>query len=329
MERREFITLLGGAAVTWPLAARAQQPDQMRRIGGLMGSTENDPESQARIVVLLQRLRELGWNDGGNVRLDFRFAGSDPERMLAYAREVAGLAPDVILVQSNPGLAALRQVTRTIPTVFVQVADPVGSGFITSLARPGGNATGFTNFEPSMGGKWLEVIKEIAPGVTRAAVMLHPETAAHVAMLRAAEAASRSFGIAVTSAGVHDSAEIERAVVAFATEPNGGLIVLPHIITAGHRVVIAELALRHRLPSVSAFRFMAEAGGLISYGINAVDLFRRAAAYIDRILRGAQPGELPVQAPDKFELVINLKTATALGLTVPPTMLGRADEVIE
>jgi putative ABC transport system substrate-binding protein len=279
--------------------------------------------------VLLQRLRELGWTDGRNLRIEIRFAGSNPEDMRAYAKEVAALAPDVILVQSNPGLVAMLDATRTIPIVFVQVADPVTGGFITSLAHPGGNITGFTNFESSMGSKWLEVLKEIAPGVTRAAVMLHPETAAHVEMLRAAQTASRSFGIAVTAAGVHDAAEIGRSIAAFAADSNGGLIVLPHVITAGNRVLIAELALRHRLPSVSAFRFMAEAGGLVSYGINVIDLFRQAAVYIDRILRGAQAGELPVQAPDKFELVINLKTARSFGLTVPSTLLARADEVIE
>jgi putative ABC transport system substrate-binding protein len=329
MRRREFITLLGGAAAAWPLAARAQQSGRVRRIGALMGIAENDPESQARITAFLQRLQELGWTEGRNVRIDYRFAGGDTRRMRAYAAELVGLAPDVILVQSNDGLAALRQETRTVPIVFAVVADPVGSGFVESLARPGGNITGFTIFEPSLGGKWLQALKEIAPGVTRVAAILHPETTANVGFLRAAEAAAPSFGMTLTAEGVHDAAEIERAVTAFAAEPNGGLVVLPHPVTAAHRDLIIGLAARHRLPAVYAFRFFATAGGLMAYGNDSVDLFRRAAAYVDRILKGEKPGELPVQAPIKFELFINLKTAKALGLEVPPTLLGRADEVIE
>jgi putative ABC transport system substrate-binding protein len=328
MNRREFMTLLGGTAAAWPLVARAQQSGRVRRIGALMGIAENDPESQARITAFLQRLQELGWTEGHNVRIDYRFAGGDTRRMRAYAAELVGLAPDVILVQSNDGLAALRQETRTVPIVFAVVADPVGSGFVESLARPGGNITGFTIFEPSLGGKWLQALKEIAPGVTRVAAILHPETTANVEFLRAAEAAASSFGVTLTAAGVHDAAEIERAVTAFATEPNGGLVV-PHPVTAAHRDLIIGLAARHRLPAVYSFRFFATAGGLMAYGNDAVDLFRRAASYVDRILKGEKPGELPVQAPTKFELVINLKTANALGLTVPPNLVARADEVIE
>jgi putative tryptophan/tyrosine transport system substrate-binding protein len=242
---------------------------------------------------------------------------------------LVALAPDVMFAHSNPGLAALRRENQTIPTIFVQVADPVGSGFIESLARPGGNATGFTNFEPVTGSKWMEILKEIAPRVTRAAVLMHTETAANVAMFRAAEAAGPSFGVTATAAGIRDAAGIEQAITGFAREPNGGLIALPHVVTAGHRELIARLAIEHRLPSVGAFGFMAASGGLIAYGIDVVDLFWRSAAYVDRVLRGEKPADLPVQAPTKFELVINLKTAKALGLDVPPMLLARADEVIE
>jgi putative ABC transport system substrate-binding protein len=295
----------------------------------LLAFTESDPTMQARLTAFRQRLAELGWNDGRNVRLDYRFAGADIERLRVNAAELVALAPDVMFAHSNPGLAALRQEDRTIPTVFVQVADPVGSGFIQSLARPGGNATGFTNFEPATGSKWVEILKEIAPGVKRAMVRMHPETAANVALLRAAEAAGPLLRVTVTAAGIRDAAGIEQAITSFAHEPSGGVIALPHVVTAGHRELIAQLAIEHRLPCVGAFGFMASSGGLISYGIDVVDLFRRSAAYVDRILRGEKPANLPVQAPVKFELVINLKTAKALGLTVPPMLLARAEEVIE
>ena len=298
--------------------------------GVLIAFAENDPQGQAIIAALRRRLQELGWTEGRNVRIEYRFAGGNIERMRVYAAELVDLAPDVILVHSNPFLAALRQTNRVIPTVFAQVADPVGSGFVESMARPGGNITGFSNYESEIGGKWLDALKEIAPRVTRAAVLLHPETTANVAYLRAAEAAARSSGVTVTAAGVYDAAEIERAVTAFAAEPNGGLIVLPHPVTSVNRDLIAALAARHRLPAVWPFRFfIATNGGLVSYGIDVTDLFRRATVYVDRILRGTRPGELPVQLPTKFELVINLKTAKALGLEVPGTLLARADEVIE
>ena len=329
MRRREFITLVGGGAAAWPLAARAQQGDRIRRVGMLLAFTENDPDMRARISAFRQRFTDLGWTDGRNVRIDYRFSGSDIERLRANAKELLALAPDIMFAHSNPGLAALRQENRTVPTVFVQVADPVGSGFIQSLARPGGVTTGFTNFEPAMGSKWVEILKEIAPGVTRAAVLMHDETAANVAMFRAAEAAEPAFGMTVTVAGVRDAAGIEQAIGAFAREPNGGLIALPHVVTAGHRELIARLAIEHRLPSVGAFGFMATSGGLISYGIDVVDLFRRSASYVDRILKGEKPADLPVQAPTKYELVINLKTANVIGLDVPPTLLARGDEVIE
>jgi len=330
MRRREFILALGGAAAAWPHGVIAQLADRMRRIGVLIAFAENDPQGQAIIAALRRGLQELGWTEGRNIRIEYRFAGGNIERMRVYAAELVDLAPEVILVHSNPFLAALRQTNRVIPTVFAQVADPVGSGFVESMARPGGNITGFSNYESEIGGKWLDALKEIAPRVTRAAVLLHPETTANVAYLRAAEAAARSSGVTVTAAGVYDAAEIERAVTAFAAEPNGGLIVLPHPVTSVNRDLIAALAARHRLPAVWPFRFfIATNGGLVSYGIDVTDLFRRATVYVDRILRGARPGELPVQLPTKFELVINLKTAKALGLEVPGTLLARADEVIE
>ena len=324
--RREFITLLGGAAAAYPLAAAAQQPGRIRRVGILLGTTASGPEP---VPAFVRGLRELGWADGRNVRFEYRAVAGDIDRFRTYAAELINQAPDVILVQSNPGLAALQQATRSIPIVFVQVADPVGSGFIASLARPGGNITGFTNFEPPMGSKWLELLKEISPQVTRGLVLMHPETIANINMARAADAAGPTIGIEVTVAGVHDAAEIERAIAAFASEPNGGLIVIPHTVTVVNHGRIIELAARNRLPTVFAFRYSAATGALMSYGVDADDLYRRASAYVDRILRGAMPAELPVQAPNKFELVINLKTAKALGIEVPATLLARADEVIE
>jgi len=324
--RREFITLLGGAAAMWPRAARAQQPGRIRRVGILLGTTASGPEP---VPAFVQGMRELGWADGRNVRFEYRAVAGDIDRFRTYAAELVSQAPDVILVQSNPGLAALQQATRGIPIVFVQVADPVGSGFIASLARPGGNTTGFTNFEPPMGSKWLELLKEISPQVTRGLVLMHPETIANVNMARAADAAAPTVGIKVTVAGVHDAAEIERAITAFASAPDSGLIVIPHAVTVVNHGRIIDLADRNRLPTVFAFRYSAASGALMSYGVDADDLYRRASAYVDRILRGAMPAELPVQAPNKFELVINLKTAKALGIEVPATLLARADEVIE
>jgi putative tryptophan/tyrosine transport system substrate-binding protein len=326
MKRRDFITTLGGAAA-FPLAVHAQS-ERVRRIGALVAFSENDAVGQARIAAFRRQLGELGWSEGRNLQIDFRYVPGDIERMRPAAAELVALTPDVILVQSNPGVAALLQVNRAIPAVFAQVADPVGSGFVDSLAHPGGNITGFTNFEAEIGGKWLEILKEVAPTVTRAAVLLHPQTAANVAFLRAAETASTSLGITVASAGVQNAAEIASAFEKFAA-PNSGLLVMPHFVTVSNRVLIGELAIRHRMPTVAAFQFMAASGSLVSYGVDVVDLFRRAASYIDRILRGAKPAELPVQQPTKYELVVNLKTAKAIGLTVPATLLARADEVIE
>jgi len=294
-----------------------------------MGPSASALETQSQVAAFLQKLRELGWMDGRDIRIDFRWAAGDIGLMKAYAAELAGLKPDVILVMSNPAMAVVQQQTRSLPTVFVAVADPVGSGFVQSLARPGGNVTGFTNFESSMGGKWLEVLKEIAPRVARVMVLLHPETRAHMSFWGAAEAAAPSFSVKLTMAGVHDAAEIERAAAAFAREPNGGMIVLPHTVTEVHRMTIIESAARYRLPAVYPFRHFAIEGGLISYGVDLIDAFRGAATYVDRILRGAKPGELPVQAANKFELLINLKTARALGIAVPPSLLARTDEVIE
>jgi putative ABC transport system substrate-binding protein len=325
MKRRAFITLLGGAAA-WPLAARAQQPERMRRIIVLMGIA-NDAEAQARAVALRQGLQVLGWTMGRNIQIDYSFADGDVERMRVYAKEAVASGPDVILAVTNPALQAIRNATRNQPIVFLQVSDPVGGGFVESLAHPGGNITGFTNFEPEMGGKWLQTLKEIAPAVEHVAVVLHPETSAHAGFLRTAEAASVALGIKVTSLGVHNANEIESAITQFAIAPKGGLIVAPHPVTRGKLTI--DLAAQHRLPAIYPFAFHAREGGLVAYGIDQVDQWRSAAAYVDRILRGTKPVDLPVQQPTKYELVINLKTAKALGLDVRPMLLGRADEVIE
>ena len=325
MKRRAFITLVGGAAA-WPLAARAQQPERMRRIIVLMGIA-NDAEAQARAVALRQGLQVLGWTVGRNIQLDYSFADGDVERMRVSAKEAVASGPDVILAVTNPALQAIRNATRSQPIVFLQVSDPVGGGFVESLAHPGGDITGFTNFEPEMGGKWLQTLKEIAPAVEHVAVVLHPETSAHAGFLRTAEAASVALGIKVTSLGVHNANEIESAITQFAIAPKGGLIVAPHPVTRGKLTI--DLAAQHRLPAIYPFAFHAREGGLVAYGIDQVDQWRSAATYVDRILRGTKPADLPVQQPTKYELVINLKTAKALGLQVPPMLLGRADEVIE
>ena len=329
MRRREFLSLVGGTVVVWPLTARAQQPERMRRIGALIAFAENDPEQRARNTAFLNRLEELGWKDGRNLRIDYRFSEGDPERMRAHARELVALSPDLILVQTNPALTALLQTTSTVPCVFVQVSDPVDSGFVKSLAHPGGNLTGFTNFEPEMGGKWLQVLKENAPDIVRAVVLLHADLPVHSAYLRAAETAGRQFGTAVIAAEVRNVADIERAVTALSAEPRSSLIVLPSPVHIVHRDQIIALAARHRLPSIYPLRLFANAGGLMSYGIDQIDQWLRAASYVDRILKGAKPADLPVQQPTKYQLVINLKTAKALGLTIPPSVLARADEVIE
>jgi putative ABC transport system substrate-binding protein len=328
MKRREFITL-GGAFAAWPFAARAQHSDGMRRVGLLVGYSEGDAEGQASVAVFRQRLQELGWTEGRNIRIDTRWAGADPDKARTFAKELVGMRPDVMVPSSNLVTEIVQRETSTIPIVFVFVGDPVGSGFVTNVAHPGGNLTGFPVFETAIAGKWVEVFNEIAPHVGRVAFMLHPETPAHVAFLRAAEAAAPPLKIKLTALAVHSAAEIESRVSEFAKEPNGGLIVLPHAITVEHRNVIVGLAARYRLPALYPLRNFAANGGLISYGTNPIDPFRQGASYVDRILRGENPADLPIQFPTKYELVINLKTAKALGLTVPPALLARADEVIE
>jgi ABC-type uncharacterized transport system substrate-binding protein len=329
MKRREFISLLGGAAATWPLAARAEQGGRMRRIGVLQAVGESDPEAQLRRRAFVGNLQKLGWTEGANVTIDYRWAGGDADRIRLYATELTGMRPDVIWTSGALPLLPLKRATRTIPIVFTQIYDPVGSGFVASLTRPGGNITGFTLGDFSMGGKILEVLKEAAPQVNRVAVILNLEQPPHVAMWRSIEATAPLFGVRLTPADMQGPAEIEHTIEAFAREPNGGLIVLPGPISIAHRELITALAARHRLPAAYAFRFFVTGGGLVSYGIDSAEQSRQAAGYVDRILKGENPGDLPVQQPTKFELVINLKTAKALGLDVPPSLLARADEVIE
>jgi putative ABC transport system substrate-binding protein len=327
--RREFIALMGGTAAAWPFEVSAQQPERIRRIGVLMGFAEEDQIWQDYLSNFRQRLQELGWAVGRNVQIDYRFTGENTERIRIAAEELVALAPDIIFVSTNPAVSALMKATRTIPIVFTWVSDSVGSGFVARLARPGGNVTGFHNYEPALGGKWLELLKEIAPGLRRVAVVHVPEITANVAFLRVAETASTSLGMTVTGAGVRNPADIELALTEFAHEPNGGLIVTPSPLTATRRKIITALAARMGLPAIYPFSFYVTSGGLISYGIDQTELVREAATYVDRILRGANPGELPVQLPTKYQLVINLQAANALGLNVPHSMLLLADEVIE
>ncbi len=327
VRRREFITLIGGTAA-WPLAVSAQQPDRMRRIGVLMYLAADDAEGQARLAAFAQALKQLGWSDGRNLRIDTRWATADDIRR--HAAELAALAPDVLVAGTGTAaVAPLLQATRTVPIVFVSVIDPVGAGFVASLAQPGGNATGFTIFEYSMSGKWLEVLKEIAPQVTRAAVLRDPAVASGIGQFGAVQIVAPSLGVQVTPVDVRDAGEIERALTAFAHGLNGGLIVTGTALAFVHRDLIISLANRHRLPAVYWHRRFVASGGLISYGPDTIDQFRRAAGYVDRILKGEKPADLPVQAPTKYELVINLKTAKALGLEMPASVLARADEVIE
>jgi putative ABC transport system substrate-binding protein len=333
MRRRAFITLLGGAAAApamlWPLAARAQQPERMRRIGVLTNLAADDPEAQARKSAFLQGLRELGWTEGRNMRIDTRWTLGDGDRTRKYAAELAALAPDVILATGSNTVGPLLQATRVVPIVFMYVPDPIGAGYVDSLARPGGNATGFTAFEYGISAKWLELLKEIAPGVTRAAVLRDPAITAGIGQFGAIQSVAPSLGVEVSPVNVRDAPEIERAVAAFARSSNGGLIVTGSALANIHRDVIITLAARHKLPAVYFERFFVAGGGLISYGTEMLDQHRRAAGYVDRILKGEKPADLPVQAPTKYELAINLKTAKALGLELPPIVLARADEVIE
>jgi putative ABC transport system substrate-binding protein len=335
MRRRAFITLLGGAAaassVSWPLAARAQQPGRMQRIGVLMGASPSDREGQAFVAAFMEGLQKLGWAEGRDIRIDHRWAApDDAESIQRFAKELVALQPDLILSHSTPTTGALLQQTRIIPIIFAIVADPIGSSFVASLPRPGGNVTGFMNFEPTMAGKWLELLKEIAPHVNRVAFLFNPATATYAEYyMNPFKAAAASFAVEAIAARVHDMSELESVVAEQAREPNGGLMVMNDSFTTAHRAEIPSMAARYRLPAVYPYRFFTELGGLLSYGIDPLDNFRRAATYVDRILKGAKPSELPVQAPVKFEMVINLKTAKALGLDVPMFLQQRADEVIE
>jgi putative tryptophan/tyrosine transport system substrate-binding protein len=330
MRRREFIVVLGGAAATWPLATRAQQPERMRHIGLLMAASADDPEYQARMAAFQQGLEQLGWTEGRNARIDTRWATIDAHQIRKHAGELVALAPDVILAATGTTtVAPLLEATRTVPIVFVLVIDPVGAGFVSSLARPGGNATGFLMFEFGLSGKWLELLKQIAPSVTRVAVLRDPAVASGIGQFGAVQSAAPSFGMVASPINVRDVGEIERDINAFARSPNGGVVVTASPRASHHRDLIVMLAARHRLPAVYSSRHYVDGGGLISYGPDTIDQYRRAAGYVDRILKGEKPADLPVQAPTKYELVINLKTAKALDLSFPPTLLARADGVIE
>jgi putative ABC transport system substrate-binding protein len=328
IRRREVITLLGGAAAAWPLAARAQQPERVRRIGVLMSTREGDPQRQAQLAAFMQRLTELGWADGRNVRLDVRWTTGSGDAARKYAAELVALAPDVMISDTSFNVAAVQQATRTVPIVFGGVIDPVGAGLVDSLARPGGNTTGFTAFEYSIGAKWLELLKEVAPRITRAAVLRDPTVAAGIGQFAAIQATA-PFGIELSAVGLHDAAAIEPAVAAFARDANGGLVMTAAPFGANHPDVIPTLAVHYKLPAVYPWRYSVNAGGLMSYGSDLASQFRSAAQYVDRILRGEKSANLPVQAPTKYELVINLRAAKAIGLEVPPTLLARAEEVIE
>ena len=329
MKRREFIAALGGAAAMWPLAARAQQPERMRRIGVLMGIAADDPGGQARLAAFRQGLQQLGWTEGGNSSLDIRWGAGNAERNRKHAAELIASGPDVILAHSSAAVAPLLQETSSIPIVFTVVADPVGAGYVASLARPGGNVTGFTNFEYSIGGKWLELLSEIAPQVKRVAVLRETATAAGPGQFAAIQSLAPSRGVELRPIDLRTADQIDRDITTFAQSSNGGLIVTGSASAGVHRKLITALAARHKLPATYANRFFLDDGGLLSYGPNFVDQLRRAATYVDRILRGEKPADLPVQAPTKYELVINLKTARSLGIEIPPTLLARADEVIE
>ena len=329
MKRREFITLIGGAAAAWPLAARAQQAERMRRIGVISAGRSDDPDVRARNAAFVQGLAQLGWTDGRNVRIDYRWGEGNADDLRKYAAELVALAPDVILAPGGPAVERLLQATRVVPIVFVIAIDPVGSGFVESLSRPGVGATGFMQLEYNLCAKWLELLKEIAPGVTRVAVLRDPTTPTGVGQFAVIQSAAPSLGVEVIPINVRDAPEVERAVTAFARTGNDGLIVTAGPLPALHRNLIAALAARHKLPAIYPNRFYVVGGGLVSYGADFVDQYRRAAGYVDRILKGEKPADLPVQAPTKYDLVINLKSAKALGLTFPQSVQASADEVIE
>jgi putative ABC transport system substrate-binding protein len=329
LKRREFITLIGGAAAAWPLAARAQQPPPVRRVGILINGSEADPEMQARVAAIRQRLDGLGWSEGRNIRIDLRFAEGDPGRYSSLARELVALQPDALIAYSTPIAESLRRGTGTIPIVFVNVSDPIGSGLVASLARPSGNVTGLMLYEEGITGKWLAMLKEIAPQLARAALIANPKTTPYDYFVRAATTAASSLAVEVVRSPIENVADIERVIESLARLPNSGLVFLPESTSIQHRDRVVALAAQHRLPAVYAFRFFVAAGGLMSYGTDILEQYREAASYVDRILRGANPAELPVQAPTKYQTVLNLKTAKVLGLEVPPSLLVRADEVIE
>jgi putative ABC transport system substrate-binding protein len=328
VKRRDFITLVVGMAA-WPLAAHAQQGERMRRIGVLMGYAETDPAAQAQVAALRQELQKLGWDEGRNLRIDVRFPGTDADKVRAILLELRSLTPDVLVSNSNLVTAVVQAEVRTLPIVFISVGDPVGSGFVNNEARPGGNLTGFANWEASMSGKWLELLNEVAPQVERVGFMIHPETDASFDFFKFAETRASAFKIKLEALGVHDAGEIERVLTAFAAEGNGGVVVTPHAVTFSNHNLIVALTARLRLPALYPFAFYAKEGGLISYGFDPINQFRQGAGYVDRILRGANPADLPVQFPTKFQLVVNLKAAKALGLAIPELFLLRADEVIE
>jgi putative tryptophan/tyrosine transport system substrate-binding protein len=327
--RREFIALLGGAATALPLAARAQQPERIRRIGVLASFLADDSETRTWVKSLVQGLRELGWTDGQNIRIDDRWAGDERSRLLAFANELVELKSELIVACGGPAAAALQGATRSLPIVFVQVVDPVAFGLVASLSHPGGNITGFMHFERSMVGKWVDVLKEAVPSITRAAVIFDPNNPGSNVYLPAIETVSRSIAVQLTPTGVRDAAEIKHAIEAFAREPNGALIVLPNPVTLAHRELTIALAASHRLPAMYPYRSYPDSGGLMSYGVDLKDMYRRAAVYVDRILKGDRPADLPVQAPTKFELIVNLKTAKAMGLAIAESFLLRADEVVD
>ncbi len=330
MRRRDFITGIAGSAIAWPLAAGAQQPERAKRVGVLMDFEAGKPVGQARQLAFVQGLQHLGWTDGNNVQIDTRWAGDDADRERRYAAELVALAPDVILASTSSSVAALQRFTHTVPIVFADVIDPVGAGFVASLARPGGNTTGFSTFEYDLSGKWLELLKQLAPNVARVAVLRDPTLAAGIGQFAAIQAmAPPSLGVELHPIDVRDPVEIERGITALATEPNGGLIVTASLQAVTHQDLIISLATRFRLPNIYPFPYWPTYGGLASYGPNPIDGFARAADYVDRVLKGANPADLPVQAPTKYDLVINLKTAKALGLTIPPSLLATADKVIE
>ena len=332
MRRREFIALVGGAAAAWPLRVGAQA-ERMRRVGVLMHIPESDAEGQSRIAAFRRSLETLGWTEGGNLTIEYRWTGGEAQRARAAAAEMAALAPDVVLSHSGPGLSAMRDASRTIPIVFVQIVDPVGQGFVKSVARPGGNITGLTHFEPEMGGKWLEILKEVAPQIRQVAMLYNPQSASQGAgsgvYLRSFETVASALAVRPLALPIRDTAEMEHAIGAFAGEPNGGLLVPPDIFNTVHRQQIIALASRHHLPAIYPYRFYVASGGLVSYGVELLELYRRAAEYVDRILKGAGPGDLPIMQPTKFQLIVNLKAAKALGLAIPGSLLLRADEVIE